>query len=274
MSAFAVETKDGIAEVRMLGRGGDTERSNTMGAEFWDELPQVFATIDAEPQAKVVLLTGSGRDFSLGLDLREMLPRWAGMLAPGARARPRTAFRSEIRRLQAAISSVAACRVPVIAAVSGWCVGGGVDLIAAADIRLAAADATFSVREVKLAIVADLGSLHRLAGIIGEGHLRELALTGSDIDADRAERIGLVNRVYPDRDSLRTAARQLAAEIAGNPPLAVEGTKQMLNADREHRVAQGLREVASWNAAFLPSDDLDEAIAAFGERRPPHFSGG
>ncbi|WP_029135511.1 crotonase/enoyl-CoA hydratase family protein [Nakamurella lactea] len=273
MSAFAVEIADGIADVRLLGPGGDADRSNTMGTAFWDELPQVFAAIDADAGVKAVVLTGSGPNFSLGLDLREMLPRWAGVLDAGAQARPRTEFLTEIRRLQQAVSSVARCRVPVIAAVSGWCVGGGVDLIAAADIRLASADAKFSVREVKLAIVADLGSLHRLAGIIGEGHLRELALTGTDIGADRAERIGLLNHVYADAAATIEAARALAAEIVANPPLAVEGTKQMLNAEREHRVAQGLREVASWNAAFLPSEDLSEAIAAFGERRPARFTG-
>ena len=123
---------------------------------------------------------------------------------------------------------MAGCRKPVIAAVSGWCIGGGVDVIAAADIRLASADAKFSIREVKVAIVADLGSLQRLAGIIGEGHLRELAFTGKDIDAARAEKIGLVNDVYPDQDAVLAAARELAADIAANPPLVVQGVKDVL----------------------------------------------
>ena len=149
----------------------------------------------------------------------------------------------------------------MIAAVSGWCIGGGVDVVAAADIRLASADAKFSVREVKVAIVADLGSLQRLAGIIGEGHLRELAYTGKDIDAARAEKIGLVNDVYPDQDAVLAAARELAAEIAANPPLVVQGVKDVLGHEREREVADGLRYVAAWNAAFLPSKDLGEAVA-------------
>jgi enoyl-CoA hydratase len=161
----------------------------------------------------------------------------------------------------------------VIAAVSGWCIGGGVDVIAATDIRLASADAKFSVREVKVAIVADLGSLQRLAGIIGEGHLRELALTGKDIDAARAEKIHLVNDVYPDQDAVLTAARALAAEIAANPPLVVQGVKDVLGHQREHDIAAGLRYVGAWNAAFLPSEDLGEAVQAFLQRRSPKFNG-
>jgi enoyl-CoA hydratase len=126
---------------------------------------------------------------------------------------------------------------------------------------------------VKVAIVADLGSLQRLTGIIGDGHLRELALTGKDIDASRAERIGLVNDVYPDRDATLAVAREVAEEIAGNSPLVVRGAKDVLNHDREPRVEAGLRYVAAWNSAFLPSQDLTEAVTAFAERRPPRFTG-
>lgn len=269
LSAFSVTVADAVAEVTLLRPG----KGNAMGEAFWRELPVVFAALDADPRVAAVVLTGSGPHFSVGLDLHDMLPRWAEVLAAGAQAAPRTEFLHEVRRLQAAVTAVAACRKPVIAAVSGWCIGGGVDLIAAADVRLASADATFSIREVKLAIVADLGSLHRLVGIVGDGQLRELALTGKDIDAVRAERIGLVSDVYPDRAQMLAAAHAMAEQIAVNPPFAVQGTKEMLNAEREHRVAQGLRQVAAWNAAFLPSEDLAEAIAAFTERRPATFRG-
>ncbi|MGI8417478.1 MAG: crotonase/enoyl-CoA hydratase family protein [Nakamurella sp.] len=269
LSAFSVTLADAVAEVTLLGPGN----GNAMGEAFWRELPMVFAALDGDPRVAAVVLTGSGAHFSVGLDLHDMLPRWAGVLAAGAQAAPRTEFLHEVRRLQDAVTSVANCRKPVIAAVSGWCIGGGVDLIAAADVRLASADATFSIREVKLAIVADLGSLHRLVGIIGDGQLRELALTGKDIDAARAERIGLVNEVYPDRAATLASAHAMAQQIAANPPLAVYGTKEVLNSDREHRVAQGLRQVAAWNAAFLPSEDLSEALAAFTERRPANFRG-
>lgn len=269
LSACSVTAADAVAQVTLLG----PSKGNAMGEAFWRELPMVFAALDSDPRVAAVVLTGSGAHFSVGLDLHDMLPRWAEVLAAGAQAAPRTEFLYEVRRLQQAVTSVANCRKPVIAAVSGWCIGGGVDLIAAADVRLASADATFSIREVKLAIVADLGSLHRLVGIIGDGQLRELALTGKDIGAARAERIGLVNDIFPDRAATLAAAHAMAAQIAANPPLAVHGTKEMLNSDREHRVAQGLRQVAAWNAAFLPSEDLSEALAAFTERRPANFRG-
>ncbi|MGH3757077.1 crotonase/enoyl-CoA hydratase family protein [Actinophytocola sp.] len=267
--SLKLDISDRVAEVTLLGPG----KGNAMGPDFWHELPVVFGELDANPDVHAVVLTGSGANFSYGLDLPAMMPTWGELLGGTALAAPRTKFLDEVRRLQNAVTAISACRKPVVAAVSGWCVGGGVDVIAAADVRLASADAKFSVREVKVAIVADLGSLQRLAGIIGEGHLRELAYTGKDIDAARAEKIGLVNDVYPDQAAVLAAARKLAAEIAANPPLVVQGVKDVLDHRREPQVADGLRYVAAWNSAFLPSEDLGEATRAFLERRAPRFRG-
>jgi enoyl-CoA hydratase len=267
--SLKVDIADGVAEVTLLGPG----KGNAMGPDFWRELPVVFDELDKSDEVRAVVLTGSGANFSYGLDLPAMSGDWAGLLGDRALAKPRTDFLARLKELQHAVTSVAACRKPVIAAVSGWCIGGGVDVIAATDIRLASADAKFSVREVKVAIVADLGSLHRLVGIIGEGHLRELAFSGRDIDAARAEKIHLVNDVYPDQVAVLTAARELAADIAANPPLVVQGVKDVLGQKREHDVAAGLRYVGAWNAAFLPSEDLGEAVQSFLERRPPKFNG-
>lgn len=261
----------GVAVVHLTGPG----RGNMMGLAFWAELPQVFAALDADPEVRAVVLAGAGSHFSTGLDVQEVLGSWLKRLGPGApaQAAQRTELLGIIRSLQEAISAVAACRKPVIAAVHGWCIGGGVDLISAADVRLASADAQFSIREARLAIVADVGSLQRLRGIIGEGHLRELALTAKDVPAERAERIGLVNDVYADQDSLMAAALEMAGEIAANSPLAVAGTKAVLNEDREETIARGLRHVALWNTSFLHSEDLLEAVAAMTERRPAVFTG-
>lgn len=267
--SLKVDVDGPVAEVTLLG----PSKGNAMGPDFWRELPLVFRTLDADPQVRAVVLTGSGAHFSYGLDLPAMMGDWAPMLGGDSLAGPRTAFLDQVRSLQAAVSSIAECRKPVVAAVSGWCIGGGVDVVAAADVRLASADAKFSVREVRVAIVADLGSLQRLASIIGEGHLRELALTGKDVDAARAEKIGLVNDVYESQEALLKAARELAGEIAANPPLVVQGTKQVLAANTERQVADGLRYVAAWNSAFLPSKDLGEAVQAFMERRKPEFTG-
>ncbi|WP_373299422.1 crotonase/enoyl-CoA hydratase family protein [Amycolatopsis acidiphila] len=267
--SLKVDRSGPVAEVTLLG----PSKGNAMGPDFWRELPLVFTALDADPAVRAIVLTGSGANFSYGLDLPAMMGGWAPMLAGDALAGPRTAFLKEVRKLQDSVTAVADCRTPVVAAVSGWCIGGGVDVIAAADVRLASADAKFSVREAKVAIVADLGSLQRLAGVIGEGHLRELALTGKDIDAARAEKIGLINDVYPDQDAVLAAARELAGEIAANPPLVVQGVKDVLALNSERRVADGLRYVSTWNAAFLPSKDLGEAVQAFIERRQPEFKG-
>ncbi|MTD58547.1 crotonase/enoyl-CoA hydratase family protein [Amycolatopsis pithecellobii] len=267
--SLKVDRTGTVAEVTLIGPG----KGNAMGPDFWRELPLVFAALDADPQVNAIVLTGSGASFSYGLDLPAMMGMWAPLLAGDALAGPRTALLKEVRTLQESVNAVAGCRKPVVAAIAGWCIGGGVDVTSAADIRLASADAKFSVRETKVAIVADLGSLQRLSGIIGEGHLRELALTGRDIDAARAEKIGLVNDVYPDQDSLLAAARALAAEIAANPPLVVQGVKDVLEVNTQRRIAEGLRYVSTWNAAFLPSKDLGEAMQAFLERRQPEFKG-
>ncbi len=267
--AFTVDHRDQIAQVTLTGPG----KGNAMGPDFWRELPLIFAELDSDPEVRAVVLTGSGKHFSYGLDLPAMAPTFGPLLADRAFAAPRTEFLNEVRRLQASVTAVADCRKPVIAAVSGWCIGGGLDLIAAADIRLASADAKFSLREAKVAIVADIGSLHRLPGIIGDGHLRELAFSAKDIDAARAEKIGLINDVYPDRDAVLAAAHELAADIAANPPLVVQGIKDVLDQPRAGRVADGLRYVSTWNAAFLPSEDLTEAMQAVFEKRPPEFKG-
>jgi enoyl-CoA hydratase len=271
--AFSVEVAatPGVAVVRLCGPG----RGNMMGLDFWAELPEVFAELDADDSVRAVVLAGKGNHFSTGLDVQEVLGPW--LLKLTAETGPTAAARSEllrlIGRLHSAVTSVAACRKPVIAAVSGWCIGGGVDLISAADVRLASAEAKFSIREAKLAIVADVGSLQRLRGIIAEGHLRELALTGKDISAQRAEKIGLVNGVYSDAGALLAAALELAGEMAANSPLAVAGTKAVLNEGREEQIARGLGHVALWNSAFLHSGDLVEAVAALGEHRPAEFHG-
>jgi enoyl-CoA hydratase len=184
-----------------------------------------------------------------------------------------TAARAGILRMQQSVTSVADCPKPVVAAVHGYCIGGGVDVISACDIRLASADAVFSVRETKVAIVADLGSLQRLPRIVGAGHVAELAYTGKDLDAGRAKEIGLLNDVLADRDALLEAAHALAGEIAANSPLAVQGTKAVLRASADRSVADGLDYVATWNAGALQSEDLVEAMSAFLEKRPPEFRG-
>jgi enoyl-CoA hydratase len=253
------------------------EKRNAMGPDFWADLPRAMAAIGSDPGIRVVVLAARGPHFSVGLDLVAMSGLTGGAespngTAPSMAARARSA-RAEIIRLQASVTAVADCPLPVIAAVHGYCIGGGVDLIAACDIRLASADARFSVREAKVAIVADIGSLQRLPHIIGKGHVAELAYTGKDITAERAEAIGLVNGVSSDAAAVLVAAREMADEIAANSPMAVQGTKAVLAASEDRSVADGLDYVATWNAGHLASDDLREAMVAFMEKRPADFTG-
>jgi enoyl-CoA hydratase len=262
---------DGVATL-VLDR---PEKRNALGPAFWEDLPRFMEHLDADDAVRCVVIAAAGPHFSVGLDLTAMGSSVSGGSdGPADKVGANRALFEGILRMQASVTAVAACRKPVIAAIHGYCIGGGVDLIAACDIRLAADDAVFSVREAKIAIVADLGSLQRLPAIIGPGHLAELAFTGKDIRADRAREIGLVNDVYDaGPDAVRKAAFDLAGEIAANSPLAVQGTKAVLAANDGRTVADGLEYVAWWNSLYLRSDDLAEAMSAFFEKRPAKFSG-
>jgi enoyl-CoA hydratase len=259
------------------------EARNAMGLDLWRDLPKAMDVLRDDNSVRVVVIAAKGPHFSVGLDLKAMGNLLAGggdgggggggdgrPASMAARAR---SSRLEVKRLQGSITAVAQCPKPVIAAVHGYCIGGGVDLIAACDIRLASADAIFSVREAKVAIVADLGSLQRLPAIISAGHLAELAFTGKDISAERAKEIGLVNDVAADSEGVLKAARALAGEIAANSPIAVQGTKAVLAANEGRTVNEGLDYVATWNSGMLASDDLVEAMTAFMEKRTPKFTG-
>jgi enoyl-CoA hydratase len=270
---LTIERTDAVATV-WLDR---PEARNAMGQDLWRDLPLAMEVVSEDPEVRVVLVAAKGPHFSVGLDLKAMgglLVEGGGDAGSHASAAVRASrARNDVLRFQAAITAVAKCPKPVIAAVHGYCIGGGVDLIAACDIRLASDDAVFSVREAKVAIVADLGSLQRLPAIIGAGHLAELAFTGKDITASRAQAIGLVNDVAMGVDGVHKAAYELAQEIAANSPIAVQGTKAVLAANEGRTVAEGLDYVATWNAGMLVSDDLVEAMTAFVERRAPKFTG-
>jgi len=178
-----------------------------------------------------------------------------------------------IRDFQSCLSEVRRCPKPVVAAVNGMCLGGGLDLATACDIRLASADALFSIQETKMAMVADLGTLQRIGRICGRGFVREMAFTGNMVPAPRAMAAGLVNEVYPDKPALLDAARVMAATIAANSPLALHGIKQVLEHAETHSEEDGLEYVAQWNSSFFLSRDLNEALQAFLQKRDPRFTG-
>jgi enoyl-CoA hydratase len=265
-------TRDGHVATLWLD---NPDRRNAMGPPFWRDLPLLMDELSDDDDVWVIVIAAKGPAFTVGLDLKSMGGAVAGGGDGGGRsdAYLRTRMLKDLKRMQGSVNAVADCPKPVIAAVHGYCIGGGIDLISACDIRVASADAVFSVRETKIAIVADLGTLQRLPGIVTKGHVAELAYTGKDITADRAAEIGLVNQVLPDADACHKAAHEMAAEIASNSPLAVQGTKSVLKAGEGRSVEEGLDYIAVWNAAFLTSDDLTEAFTAFLEKRPPKFTG-
>jgi len=251
------------------------DKRNAMNPDFWRELPVAMQALGADENVRAVVIAARGPHFTAGLDLKSM----GGTISGGddaektSEAVQRLKLLGSIRGFQAAISAVADCPKPVIAAVQGYCIGGGIDLITACDVRLCSADTVFSVRETRIAIVADVGTLQRLPGIVGRGIAAELALTGDDFGADRAQEINLVNGVLADASSTVKGAQAMAARMAHNSPLAVQGTKQVLRYCEGKSVEDGLEYVATWNAGFLQSDDLREAMLAFLQKREPTFEG-
>jgi enoyl-CoA hydratase len=266
--------RDGGVAVLWLDR---PQKLNALHRALWASIPAAVAELDADPEVRAIVVAGRGKAFCAGIDLLDHAAALAGGGAISGKgesaAGKRRALYDDVRRYQRTMSCFADTNKPVIAAVHGACIGGGMDLITACDFRLASADATFSVRETKIAMVADVGTLQRLPRVIGDGPARELIFTGRDIDAARALAIGLVNDVLPDAAALHARARELAAEIAANSPLAVQGSKQVLGFAVRRDVDAALDYVALWNSAFLHSDDLTEAMTAFMQRRKPAFRG-
>jgi enoyl-CoA hydratase len=256
-----------IATVRL----NRPDKANAMNLAMWHEIRRAFRWIDDTPAVRVAILEGEGRHFTAGIDL-EMMAGLLPSIHDDCDGRTREKLRRLILDLQDALTSLERCRKPVLAAVHGACVGGGVDLVCCADMRYAAADARFVVKEIDLGMVADVGTLQRLPKLIGhQGLVRELAFTGREVLAPEAQAIGLVNRVFDSRQALGEGVRAIAAAIAAKSPLAIRGVKEMLDYSRDHSVADGLNHVATWNAAMLLSEDLMAASSAAQRKTPPTF---
>jgi enoyl-CoA hydratase len=261
-----VSVADHIATVRL----NRPDKMNAMNLAMWHDIRRAFDYIDALPEARVAVLEGEGRAFTSGIDL-QMMMGLSGQIQDDCDGRMRESLRRVILDLQDTLTSLERCRKPVLAAVHGACVGGGIDLITCADMRYCSADAWFSIKEIDIGMTADVGTLQRLPKLVGEGMVRELAYTGRKFDAAEARDIRLVNRVFASPDALRGGVRAIAAEIAAKAPLAVRGVKEMITYARDHSVADGLNYNATWNAAMLMSADLQEAMMAGMAKRPPAF---
>jgi enoyl-CoA hydratase len=263
---FALSVADGVAHLELDNAG----KANAMAPAFWTELPQVMAALDADPGVRAVVLSGRGKHFCAGIDLAAFQGIMGVLQAEPGRAA--LALRAEIRRLQDALTALETARVPVIAAVHGACIGGGIDLIAACDIRIAAQDSRFAIAEIDLGMTADVGTLQRLPKMMPLGVLRELAYTGRDFTADEARGWGIVNAVHADRDATIAAALDMARTIAAKSPLAVAGTKAAITYARDHAVPDALDQIATWNAGMLRPEDLMRAMQARAKKQQADFA--
>jgi enoyl-CoA hydratase len=263
---LGVSVAGGVAAVEL----NRPHRANAINQQMWLDIRSAFRGVDELAEVRVVVISGRGAHFTSGIDL-DMLAGLRSQVRDDCEGRAREKLRRTILDLQDTLSGIERCRKPVIAAIHGACVGGGIDLITCCDMRYAAAEAYFSVKEIDVGMTADVGTLQRLPKLVPDGIARELAYTGRRFDAAEARQIGLVNRIYDSPDDLRKGAAETAAAIAAKSPLSIRGIKEMLVYSRDHSVADGLNYVATWNAAMLMSQDLSEAMSAARDKRAPKF---
>lgn len=246
------------------------EKANCLNRLAWDEIKQAFEDLDQQKEVRVIVLAGEGKHFCAGIDL-ELLAQMKELVYDECEGRKAEALRRLILQLQGSFSAIEKCRKPVIAAIQGACVGAGVDMISACDLRYCSQDASFSIKEIDMGMVADVGTLQRLPHIIPDGVMRELAYTGRKLGGSEAEKIGLVNRCFENPEILIQEVKKVATEIAEKSPLAIRGTKEMILYTRDHSVSDSLNYIATWNAGMLISNDILEAMMAHFEKRKGSF---
>lgn len=268
-TCFNVETSDRVAHVRMIR----PERANSMIPEFWHELPEIIDQLSKGDEARVIVLSAEGRHFCSGMDLSVFAGNNDVSMQgdSGHISRQRASFRTTALNLQRSFSCLEESRLPVLCAIQGACIGGGIDMVSATDLRYATKDAFFSIQEINIGMTADVGTLQRMPKLVPEGVVRELAYTGRNMPASEAKERGFVNEIYDDQDEMVDAVFAIAKEIASKSPMAIWGTKQTLNYGRDHSVADGLEYIATWNAAMFDPDDMAEAFAAQTEERDAQF---
>lgn len=268
-TCFNVEVAEGVGHVRL----NRPDAYNTMVAEFWGELPRIVADLDASGDCRALVLSSTGKHFTAGMDLGVFTgdASLLGRDRPEEEGRKRAQLFLAVQHLQDSFTALERARMPVLAAVQGGCIGGGVDMVCAADMRYATGDAFFCVQEINIGMTADVGTLQRLPKLIPEGVAREWAYTGDRIPAARAKEVGFVNEVYASHDEMVEAVLGIARRIASHSPLAIWGTKEMVNFARDHSVADSLRYMAGWQSGMFQPADMMEEFGAKSEGREPRF---
>lgn len=268
-TCFDIDISDKVAHIQL----SRPEKRNSMNLEFWDELPEIIGDIDREVRARVIVISSTGPHFSAGLDVQEFFNviNERGADERAHRISRGADFYQTVQKMQATFSALENCRIPVIAAIQGGCIGAGVDMVTACDMRYATEDAFFSVEEINIGMTADVGTFPRLVKLIPEGIVREMCYTGRRMPAGDAQSAGLVNRVYDDQQTMLTEVLAIAAEIAAKAPLAVHGCKRMINYSRDHTTADSLDYVGIWNASMFQPEEIMEALTARAQKRPGNF---
>ena len=264
--SLMVSIKDKIAHI-ILNR---PDELNSMNVDFWHELPQVVTEIDAQANARVIILSSTGKHFTAGMDLG-VFSNPQNMPIQGDPGRSAEDLRRLVLQLQDAFSVLEQVSIPVLAAIQGGCIGGGLDLVSAADCRYCTEDAFFCIKETDLGMTADVGTLQRLPHLIPQGMIRELAYTAAKLPAQRAKQIGLVNEVYPDQETMLKAVHEIALTIAQHSPLAIAGCKEMINYTRDHSVSDSLKYMATWQSGMYRQDDMMKVFAAKAQQTKAEF---
>ena len=264
---FDVEITDNVAHIRLKR----PDAMNTMVRSFWSELPAIVTDINVNARARCIVISSTGKHFSAGMDLSVFSA--GGGVGAGADDHHTAVenFRHNVYHLQDTFSCLDEARMPVLVAVQGGCIGGAVDMTSACDIRYATRDAFFCIQEINIGMTADVGTFPRLCKLIPEGWVRELAYTGRRLPAAKAEAIGLVNAVFDTHEEMLSHVLETAQEIASKPPLAVTGSKVMINHARDHSIRDGLDYIALWNAGMFAPPHMAEAFKAKQDKRDPVY---
>lgn len=268
LETLLIEIQEQVATVKI----NVPQKANAMTTTFWKEMKLAMETLDEKDEVRVVVLAGEGKHFTSGIDLTMFMQLKSELDKHNCPGRSREKLRQTILQLQSSFTAIEKCRKPVLAAIHGACIGGGIDMITACDMRYCSEDAYFTVKEIDLGMVADVGTLQRLPKVIGEGMARELAYTGRKFSGKEAQAMQLVNRCFASREAMMEEVYTLAQNIASKSPLAIRGTKEMFLYTRDHSVEEGLNYIATWNAGMLFSKDLQEAAMAGMQKRTPNFA--